>query len=112
MWRMWLEQRGVKWPNAPAGADAWGVPIDPKYTQTAWCSDMAIQFMRQQREFRPWLMSVNIFQPHHPFFPTKDYLDHYDPGKMPAPAQEASAPKSLLSRISTAARSSASSSGC
>jgi arylsulfatase len=86
MWRVWLEQQGVKWPAPPRGAEAWGVPIDPKYTQTAWCSDMAIQFMRQQRDFRPWLMSVNIFQPHHPFWPTKDYLDRYDPGKLPSPA--------------------------
>jgi arylsulfatase A-like enzyme len=47
---------------------------------------MAIQFMRQQREMNPWLMSVNIFQPHHPFFPTEEYLSHYDPAKMPDPA--------------------------
>jgi arylsulfatase A-like enzyme len=42
--------------------------------------------MRQQREFNPWLMSVNIFQPHHPFFPTEEYLSHYDPKKVPTPA--------------------------
>jgi arylsulfatase A-like enzyme len=62
------------------------MPIDPKYSQTAWCADMAVQFMRQQREFNPWLFSVNIFQPHHPFFPTEEYLSHYDPVKMPEPA--------------------------
>ncbi len=32
------------------------------------------------------MMSVNIFQPHHPFFPTEEYLAHYDPAKMPNPA--------------------------
>jgi arylsulfatase len=85
MWRVWMEDRGVKWPEAPPKVEAWGVPIDPKYTQTAWCSDMAIQFIRQQRKFNPWLMSVNIFQPHHPFWPTKDYLDRYDPEKLPSP---------------------------
>jgi arylsulfatase A-like enzyme len=31
-------------------------------------------------------MSVNIFQPHHPFFPTEEYLSHYDPAKMPNPS--------------------------
>lgn len=46
---------------------------------------MAIQFIRQQRKFNPWLMSVNIFQPHHPFWPTRDYLSHYDPDKLPSP---------------------------
>jgi arylsulfatase len=85
MWHVWLKDRGIKWPQQPAGLEAWGVPIDPAYTQTAWCSDMAIQFMRQQRKFNPWLMSVNIFQPHHPFWPTKDYLAHYDPDKLPSP---------------------------
>jgi arylsulfatase A-like enzyme len=72
-------------PKLPA-QHVWGMPIDPKYTQIAWCADMAIQFMRQQREFSPWCFSVNIFQPHHPFFPTEEYLSHYDPAKMPNPA--------------------------
>src|SRR4051794_27351124 len=86
MWHVWLKDKGVKWPAPPPGAEAWGVPIDPKYTQTAWCSDMAIQFMRQQQNFNPWLMSVNIFQPHHPFWPTQDYLDRYDVDKIPSPS--------------------------
>lgn len=86
MWHVWLKDKGVKWPSAPLNTEAWGVPIDPKYTQTAWCSDMAIQFIRQQRQFNPWLMSVNIFQPHHPFWPTQDYLSRYEPDKVPSPA--------------------------
>jgi arylsulfatase len=85
MWRVWLKDKGVTWPDPPPRTPAWGVPVDPKYTQTAWCSDMAIQFLRQQRKFNPWLMSVNIFQPHHPFWPTKEYLDRYDPEKLPSP---------------------------
>jgi arylsulfatase len=87
MWRVWLNEQGVKWPEAPKGDEglAWGVPIDPKYTQTAWCSDRAIQFIRGQKDFNPWLMSVNIFQPHHPFWPTKEYLDRYRPADMPGP---------------------------
>ncbi|HTX40014.1 MAG TPA: sulfatase-like hydrolase/transferase [Bryobacteraceae bacterium] len=85
MWRVWLKDRGVKWPDPPPKTEAWGVPVDPIYTQTAWCSDMAIDFIRQQRQFNPWLFSVNIFQPHHPFWPTKDYLAHYDPAKLPSP---------------------------
>lgn len=85
-WYVWLDRQGVKLPKFPVGELAWGMPLDPKYTQTAWCADVANQFMRQQREFTPWLMSVNIFQPHHPFFPTEEYLSHYDPAKMPDPA--------------------------
>lgn len=87
MWRVWLAEQGVKWPTPPRGNEAlaWGVPIDPKYTQTAWCSDKAIQFIRGQREFNPWLMSVNIYQPHAPYWPTETYLDKYNPADMPSP---------------------------
>jgi len=87
MWRVWLNEQGVKWPDAPKGKEAlaWGVPIDPKYTQTAWCSDKAIQFIRGQREFNPWLMSVNIYQPHAPYWPTEEYLSRYNAADMPSP---------------------------
>lgn len=85
-WYEWLDRQSIKLPKFPATDQAWGMPIDPKYSQTAWCADVANQFMRQQREYQPWLMSVNIFQPHHPFFPTEEYLSHYDPAKMPDPA--------------------------
>lgn len=84
-WVNWLAEQGVKLPRAPRGKNVWGMPIDPKYTQTAWCSEKAISFMRSQREFTPWLFSCNIFQPHHPFFPSEQYLSHYDPAKMPNP---------------------------
>jgi len=83
-WRNWLDRQGVKLPKFPA-QHMWGMPIDPKYSQTAWCGEMAIQFMRQQKDFNPWLFSCNIFQPHHPFFPSEEYLAKYDPAKMPNP---------------------------
>lgn len=87
MWRVWLNEEGVKWPTPPPRPEslAWGVPIDPKYTQTAWCSDRAIQFIRGQKSFNPWLMSVNIYQPHAPYWPTEEYLDHYRASDMPGP---------------------------
>jgi arylsulfatase len=85
-WYNWLDKNNIKIPPPPPESVVWGMPIDPKYSQTAWCSDMAIQFIRDEKFFNPWLMSVNIFQPHHPFWPTAEYLSHYDPAKMPDPA--------------------------
>ena len=87
MWRVWLQEQGVKWPTPPSGKDAlaWGVPIDAKYMQTAWCADKAIQFMRGQKSFAPWLMSVNIYQPHAPYWPAAGYFDHYRAADMPSP---------------------------
>jgi arylsulfatase len=86
-WLLWLDRQGIKLPKAPA-QHVWGLPMDLKYTQTAWCAEMAIQFMRQQRDFNPWLFSVNMYQPHHPFNPTEQYLSHYEPSRMPNPAYQ------------------------
>lgn len=84
-WREWLKKQNVSLPTFPKNY-VWGMPIAPKYSQTAWCAEVASQFMRQQRGPNPWLMSVNIFQPHHPFFPTEEYFSHYDQAHMPNPA--------------------------
>ena len=84
-WRVWLASQGVKLPPFPKH-DVWGMPIAPKYSQTAWCAEVAMKFMREQKGKAPWMMSVNIFQPHAPFFPTEEYLAKYDAAKMPDPA--------------------------
>lgn len=84
-WRVWLEGHGVRLPQFPK-AHVWGMPIAPKYSQTAWCAEIASQFMRERNGKGPWMMSVNIFQPHHPFFPTEEYLHRVDPAKVPDPA--------------------------
>jgi arylsulfatase A-like enzyme len=59
-----------------------GVPTE--LHQTTWCSEMAIRFITEERD-RPWLLSVNPFDPHPPFDPPKEYLDRYDPSKLPMP---------------------------
>ncbi len=83
-WRVWLETQGVKLPKFP-NQDVWGMPIAPKYSQTAWCAEEGIKFLREQKGKGPWMMSVNMYQPHAPFFPTEEYLAKYDPAKMPDP---------------------------
>ena len=88
-WRNWLKAQNVKWPvptPAERKAVVWGVPIDPKYSQTAWCSEEAIKFMKEQKGDKPWMMSVHMYQPHAPYFPTEEYLKHYDPDTLPPPA--------------------------
>ena len=88
-WRNWLATQGIAWPQMPREnrkSGVFGVPVDPKYTQTAWCSDRAIEFMKSQGKDKPWMMSVHIYQPHAPYVPTQEFLEHYDPNKMPSPA--------------------------
>ena len=59
--------------------------IPPDLHQTTWCTDRAIDFISEKRRKGPWLMSVNVFDPHAPFDPPQEYLDRYDPAKMPPP---------------------------
>jgi len=82
----WLTSRGKTWDELyqrQKGALAYaGVPAE--YHQTKWCADMAIDFMTEKRN-GPWLMSVNPFDPHHPFDPPEEYLRRYDPDEVPSP---------------------------
>ena len=52
--------------------------------QTTWCTDMAIEFMTENRD-APWLFSLNCFDPHPPHDPPREYLDRYDVESMPGP---------------------------
>ena len=59
---------------------AWSVipGIPTELHQSTWCADMAGQFVRERTDSdRPWLLSVNPFDPHPPFDPPKEYLDRY-----------------------------------
>ncbi len=71
--------RGAKYkPDIPA-----------ELHQTAWCADRAIEFMQEERD-GPWLMSVNIFDPHGPFDAPKSYEDRYQADALPAPLYQES----------------------
>ena len=58
--------------------------IPSEYHQTTWCADRAIDFMREERT-QPWLFSLNCFDPHSPFDPPQEWLDHYPQSSMPGP---------------------------
>lgn len=53
--------------------------------QTSWCTDRAIDFIEADHDGKPWLMSVNIFDPHAPFDPPQAYMDRFDIEAMPGP---------------------------
>ena len=82
----WLQAQGKTWEElyqfARGSYSGAGVPA--QYHQTKWCADMAIDFISEQRN-GPWLMSVNPFDPHHPFDPPQEYLERYDPEQVPLP---------------------------
>ena len=57
--------------------------IPPELHQTAWCANRAIEFIEQERG-GPWLMSVNIFDPHGPFDVPLSYQQRYLDKDLPA----------------------------
>ncbi len=76
----WVRSKG-----ADLGAliqDPAGVPAE--LHQTTWCAEKTIEFIRDNGD-RPWLASVNIYDPHPPFNPPQTYREMFDPERMPAP---------------------------
>ena len=98
----WSHDPRDQWPQGHAYRDwvaARGAQLGRTYAelgympaelhQTTFCAEQTIAFM--ETEWRqPWLVSVNIFDPHPPFDPPADYLVRYDPSALPGPAYEPS----------------------
>jgi arylsulfatase len=58
--------------------------VDPALHQTKWASDRSIEFMSQERS-TPWMLCVNIYDPHPPFIPPRAYAERYNADDMPGP---------------------------
>jgi len=58
--------------------------VPPPLHQTHWCAEKAIEFIgRNREEDKPWLLSVNPFDPHPPFDAPYEYYRRYDPESLP-----------------------------
>ena len=76
---VWLQEQGVEF-NTPSynGSKYVEVGMPAEHHQTTWCAQKAIDFIKANAHFdNPWLFSVNIFDPHHPFDPPVEYLEKY-----------------------------------
>jgi arylsulfatase A-like enzyme len=75
----WLRERGAEFRKEPVAGTAYvetGMPEQDH--QTTWCAQKAIDFIESNAGFdAPWLFSVNMFDPHHPFDPPAEYLSRY-----------------------------------
>ncbi|MBB4689176.1 sulfatase family protein [Amycolatopsis jiangsuensis] len=75
----WLRERGATYRTPPREGSRYvlrGMPEE--HHQTTWCATKAVDFIEAHEEFaNPWLFSVNIFDPHHPFDPPEEYLRPY-----------------------------------
>ena len=75
----WLREQGVEYEVRSRDDCRYvqtGMP--EAYHQTTWCAQKAINFIEAHaKSDNPWLFSVNIFDPHHPFDPPESYLQKY-----------------------------------
>ncbi len=58
----------------------------PEYHQTTWCTEMAIDFVGEAEESgKPWLISLNPFDPHPPHDAPWEFYRRFDPNTLPEP---------------------------
>jgi len=76
----WVRQKGSVLKELVK--DVNGIPA--VLHQTTWGTDRSIDFIEENRE-GPWFLSVNVYDPHPPFNPPKEYRDMFDPKSMPDP---------------------------
>lgn len=75
----WLADKGATFTSHPH-PDSDYVRLGPpaELHQTTWCAEMACDFIRARAaDGRPWLFSVNPFDPHHPFDAPASHLARY-----------------------------------
>lgn len=58
--------------------------IPTEYHETPWKTDRTIDFITEDRE-QPWMVNLNIYDPHGPFDPPQEYLDRYNIDELPGP---------------------------
>lgn len=75
----WLADNGLDYASEPLADCKYvraGMPYE--YSHTKWCTDRAIEFMEERRSSdKPWMFSLNYFDPHHAFDPSYEFLEPY-----------------------------------
>lgn len=97
----WLRAKGLEWADIYGGKytsmACWPPKPNPRFTgktrgvpaqyhQTTWCVGKAIEFIEASRGTgRPWLISLNPYDPHPPLDPPPEYQDRLRVEDMPLP---------------------------
>lgn len=80
-YQAWLKEQGLSWEKDYHGRNG---GIKPEFHQTTWCINESIGFIGENLN-NPWLLSINIFDPHHPFDPPSEFKKKYPVEDMPLP---------------------------
>ena len=60
--------------------------VPTEFHQSTWATECSLEFLREEgRGERPWMLTVNPYDPHPPFIPPKAYAERFDPEAMPGP---------------------------
>ena len=85
----WLDRQGVDWhtlfTNDGKRDYYWyreDAPVDLR--QTAWCAREAVSFIRRNQG-KPWMLTVNCFDPHPPYDAPRAYVEKYLDRGLPDP---------------------------
>lgn len=75
----WLVENGIEYKTPPFRGSVYVQEgMLSEYHQTTWCVNKAIDFINKCSMYnKPWMFSVNMFDPHHPFDPPIDSLERY-----------------------------------
>lgn len=78
----WVRERGGDLDSLRQSEDR----VPTELHQTTWASDCAIEFITDSSTSdRPWLLNLNVYDPHPPFIPPRSYAERFDPKQMPGP---------------------------
>ncbi len=85
----WLREQGLEWHGERCELSKHiTFAMTGETSQTAWCAQKACEFIRdREQDGKPWLFSVNMFDPHHGFDAPREYVERYlEPlGDIPLP---------------------------
>lgn len=75
----WLREKGITYQvESYNGSKYVEAGMAEEHHQTTWCAEKAITFIHENAIYgSPWCFTVNIFDPHHPFDPPREYLERY-----------------------------------
>lgn len=83
----WLRGKGIDPRELWGPVDGFmGPGVPAALHQTTWAAEKTVEFISERRDGRPWLLSLNPFDPHHPFDPAPEYLARMDMESLPHPA--------------------------
>lgn len=77
----WVREQGEDLTTLRSSPDR----VPAHLHQTTWATTRAIEFIDEKKGDTPWMLNLNIYDPHPPFIPPKEYETKYNPGDMPGP---------------------------